>query len=135
LPLVLGSDAGKLSGDKLRSHVAADKRGQEMAFGDKLKNIAKQAQEAVGEHKDQIHNAVDAVSVAADRKTKGKYTDKIAKVGQKAGDAVDKLSGNEPDGGETAAPTAATGPAAAPPTPTAPVSEAPASAPEPPPAA
>jgi hypothetical protein len=66
-----------------------------MALGDKFKNLAKQAQDAVVEHKDQLHGAVDAVSGAADRRTKGKYTDKIAKLGQKADGAVDKLSGDE----------------------------------------
>ncbi len=64
-----------------------------MGLGDKVKNLAKQAQDAVAEHKDQIHGAVDAVSVAADRRTKGKYTDKISKAGKKAGDAVDRLGG------------------------------------------
>jgi hypothetical protein len=64
-----------------------------MGFGDKFKNLARQAQDAVVEHKDQIHQAVDAVGVAADRKTKGKYTTKIAKFGEKAGEAIDKLGG------------------------------------------
>jgi hypothetical protein len=66
-----------------------------MGLGDKFKNIAKQAQDAVVEHKDQLHGAVDAVGVAADRKTRGKHTDKIAKFGQKAGDAIDKMGGEE----------------------------------------
>lgn len=71
-----------------------------MGLGDKFKDLAKQAQEAVGEHRDEIHDAVDRVSVAADQQTKGKYTDKIAKVGQKAGEAVDKFaqSGEPPTG-------------------------------------
>jgi phage-related minor tail protein len=63
-----------------------------MGLGDKFKDLAKQAQGAVAEHKEQIHDAVDAVGVAADRKTRGKHTDKIAKMGQKAGDAVDKFA-------------------------------------------
>jgi translation elongation factor EF-Ts len=63
-----------------------------VGFGDKFKDLAKQAQDAVAEHKDQIHEAVEAVSVAADEKTKGKYSDKIAKFGQKAGDVVDKVA-------------------------------------------
>ncbi len=62
-----------------------------MGLTDKFKDIAKQAQGAVAEHKDQIHDAVDAAGVAVDRKTKGKHTDKIAKFGEKAGDAIDKL--------------------------------------------
>jgi hypothetical protein len=63
-----------------------------MGLGDKFKDLAKQAQDSVAEHKDQLHEAVDAVSVAADRKTHGKHTAKIAKFGQKATDAVDRLS-------------------------------------------
>jgi hypothetical protein len=74
-----------------------------MALGDKFKDLAKQAQDAVVEHKDQIHGAVKAVSVAADRRTRGKYTDKIAKMGQKAGDAVDKLGADEEPAGAAGA--------------------------------
>ena len=66
-----------------------------MGLGDKFKDLAKQAQETVAEHKDEIHDALDKASVAADQKTHGKYTDKIAKMGQKAGEAVDKVSGGE----------------------------------------
>jgi hypothetical protein len=83
-----------------------------MAFGDKVKNLAKQAQDAVVEHKDQIQGAVDAVSVAADRKTKGKYTARIQTMGQKAGAAVDKLGGEEPPA-DAAAPPATGTPSAA----------------------
>jgi hypothetical protein len=64
-----------------------------MGLGDKFKDIAKQAQDAVVDHRDQLHDAVDAVGVAADRKTRGKHTAKIAKFGQKAGDAIDKMGG------------------------------------------
>jgi hypothetical protein len=77
-----------------------------MALGDKFKNLAKQAQDAVVEHKDQIHGAVDAVSVAADRRTRGRYTDKIARMGQKAGEAVDKLGGDDEQPGAASAATA-----------------------------
>ncbi len=94
-----------------------------MGLGDRFKNMAKQAQEAVAEHKDQIHDAVDAVGVAADQKTRGKYTTKIAKVGQKAGDAVDKFgAGGEGDpdqaagrgaAGSGSAPEGAAGPESA----------------------
>jgi MT0933-like antitoxin protein len=86
-----------------------------MGLGDKFKNIAKQAQDAVGEHKDQLHDAVDAVGVAADRKTRGKHTDKIAKFGQKAGDAIDKMGGEgeqaDAAGGGHAGPAPGSGPA------------------------
>jgi hypothetical protein len=73
-----------------------------MGFGDKFKNLAKQAQDAVAEHKDQIHDAVDRVSVAANEKTKGKYADKIVKMNEKAGAAVDKVSTGEAGGRDKA---------------------------------
>jgi translation elongation factor EF-Ts len=66
-----------------------------MGLGDKFKDLAKQAQETVAEHKEQIHDAVDSASVAADEKTHGKYTAKITKMGQKAGEAIDRFSGEE----------------------------------------
>jgi hypothetical protein len=66
-----------------------------MGLGDKFKNLAKQAQDSVAEHKEQLQGAVDAVSVAADRKTKGRHTDKIAKMGQKASGALDRLGDHD----------------------------------------
>ncbi|MDQ6805835.1 MAG: antitoxin, partial [Actinomycetota bacterium] len=73
-----------------------------MAFGDKFKDLAKQAQEAVAERKDQITEAVDRASALADQRTGGKYSDKIAKAGQKATGAVEKMAagaGTEPAAG------------------------------------
>ncbi len=66
-----------------------------MGLGDKFKNLAKQAQDSVAEHKDQLQGAVEAVSVAADRKTKGRHTDKIARMGQKASDALDRMADDD----------------------------------------
>jgi hypothetical protein len=63
-----------------------------MGLGDKFKDLAKQAQDAVVEHRDEIHDAVDRVSVAADQQTNGKYSAKIAKAGQKASEAVDRFA-------------------------------------------
>jgi hypothetical protein len=63
-----------------------------MGFGDKFKHLADQAKEAVAEHKDQIHDAVDAVSVAVDKKTHGRHTANIMKFNQKASGAVDKVA-------------------------------------------
>jgi hypothetical protein len=62
-----------------------------MGFRDRFNDLAKQAKDAVAEHQEQIHEAVEHVSVAADEKTHGKYTAKIAKAGEKASAAVDKL--------------------------------------------
>lgn len=75
-----------------------------MALGDKFKDLAKQAQDAVAEHKEQITGAVERATVVADQRTGGKYTDKIAKVGQKAEKAVEKLSGDPPAGTEPETP-------------------------------
>ena len=72
------------------------------AISESGKNLTEQAREAVAERKDKIHGAVDAVSVAANEKTHGKYAAKIAKVGQKASEAVEKFSG-EAGADETAA--------------------------------
>ena len=63
------------------------------AISERGKNLTEQAQKAVAEHKDKIYGAVDGVSVAANEKTHGRYEAQIAKVGQKASDAVEKLSG------------------------------------------
>ncbi len=68
-----------------------------MGLGDKFKNLAKQAQDSVVEHKEQLQGAVEAVSVAADRKTKGRHTDKITRMGQKATDALDRLDHDDED--------------------------------------
>jgi hypothetical protein len=73
-----------------------------MGLGDKFKDLAKQAQDSVAEHKEQLQGAVDAVSVAADRKTKGRHTDKIARMGQKATDALDRLGDDDEAAGAAA---------------------------------
>lgn len=72
-----------------------------MGLRDKLTGLREQAKEAVAEHKEQIENAVETAGAAVDRKTHGKYTDKISKYGQKATDAVENFSGEAP--GETGA--------------------------------
>ena len=66
-----------------------------MGLSDKFKNLAKQAQDAVADHADKLHDAVDTVGVAVNEKTQGKYASKIAKVGEKTGSTIDKLSGTE----------------------------------------
>ena len=74
-----------------------------MGFGDKFKELKTKAQESVAEHKDQIHDAVDAVGVAANAKTHGKHAGRIAKFGEKASGMVDKFGGS---GEEEASPEA-----------------------------
>jgi hypothetical protein len=111
-----------------------------MGFGDKFKDLAKQAQEAVAERKEQITEVVDRASVAADQRTGGKYTDKIAKFGQKAEQVVEKAgadrdgSGEPADSGQDTDTEAAEPSVAETPSP-APAAAEPAPAPEPPAAA
>ena len=64
-----------------------------MGLRDKLTDLREQAQQAVSEHKDEIKGAMENAGATVDQKTHGKYTDKIAKYGQKATDAVEKFSG------------------------------------------
>lgn len=63
-----------------------------MKFGDKLKDLRKQAQDVVAENREKIHDAVDVVGTTVDQKTGGKHTAKIAKFGEQAGAAVDRFS-------------------------------------------
>lgn len=67
---------------------------------DKFKDLRKQAQDAVAENREKIHDAVDVVSTTVDQKTGGKHTAKIAKFGEQAGAAVDRFSESESGGGE-----------------------------------
>jgi hypothetical protein len=99
-----------------------------MGFGDKFKDLAKQAQDAVAERKEQITEAVDRASVAADTRTGGKYSDKIAKVGKKAEQVVEKLSGDREADGDAAVSGADAAGSAGPDTPAAAAAETPAAA-------
>ena len=65
-----------------------------MGFLDKLK---KQATEAVDKHGDQIAGGLDKAAGMVDKKTKGKYSDKIKTGHQKAKDALDKLDNKNDD--------------------------------------
>ena len=82
-----------------------------MKFGDKLKDLRKQAQDAVAENREKIHDAVDVVSTTVDQKTGGKHTAKIAKFGEQADAAVDRFSesddqpGSEPRAADGSAPS------------------------------
>ena len=63
-----------------------------MGFGDKLKGLRDQAQQTVAENKDRIQGAVQVAGEAANTKTHGKYATRIAKVGEKVSDRVDKFA-------------------------------------------
>ena len=77
-----------------------------MGFLDKLKgtaNMAKEkAAEAIDQHGPQIKDGIGKAGDLVDKKTKGKYSDKIAKGTSKANEALDKQSKSSPD--ETATP-------------------------------
>jgi MT0933-like antitoxin protein len=64
-----------------------------MGFLDKLKlkanEVKEKAVEAVDEHGPQIKGGIEKAGTFVDKKTKGKYSDKIAKGTQKAGEAVE----------------------------------------------
>ena len=80
-----------------------------MGFGERLKDLRDQAQHAVADNKDKIQGAVQSVGEVANAKTKGKYADKIAKVGEKVNAGVEKIGGTETaDTDASAAPAATT---------------------------
>jgi hypothetical protein len=64
-----------------------------MGLTDRFKELAKQAQDAVAEHADKLHEAVDAAGVAANEKTQGKHASFIQKVGDKTSEAINKMAG------------------------------------------
>ncbi len=76
-----------------------------MGFLDRLKgtaNIAKEkAAEAVDQHGPQIKEGIGKAGGYLDKKTKGKYSDKIAQGTQKAGEAVDNTNKSAEPSGET----------------------------------
>ena len=65
-----------------------------MGFLDKLKS---KATEAVDKHGEQIAGGLDKAAGVVDKKTKGKYSDKIRTGNQKAKDALDKLDNKNDD--------------------------------------
>ncbi len=70
-----------------------------MGFGDKVKQVGQLVQRTVSSNQDRIGGAVDTVGSVANKTTKGKFADQIAKVGEKAKEGVGKLSAD----GHTAA--------------------------------
>ncbi len=85
-----------------------------MGFGDKLKGLRDQAQQAVAENKDKIQGAVQSAAEVANARTGGKYADKISTVGEKLNANLEKIADDPGASGATvteepAAATAATG--------------------------
>jgi len=70
-----------------------------MGLGDRLKGLREQAQQAVGEHRDQIQDAVHGLGEVANKRTHGKYADKISKFDAKATEAVVKFGGESGEEG------------------------------------
>jgi hypothetical protein len=64
-----------------------------MGLSDKLKQFSEKAKESAAEHHEQITNAVETAGVIADKRTRGRYSEKIAKATAKTGAAVDRLAG------------------------------------------
>jgi MT0933-like antitoxin protein len=78
-----------------------------MGFGDRLKGLREQAQQAVVDNKDKIQGAVQTAGEVANTKTKGKYADKITKVGEKVSGSVEKIAGSDDTTAGTSAGTSA----------------------------
>ena len=72
-----------------------------MDFGEKLKELVQYLQNAVFRHQDKVHGAVDSVGNVANKATKGKFEDKIAKAGEKAHAGVGKVA-SDPHGSTAA---------------------------------
>lgn len=78
-----------------------------MGFGDRLKGLREQAQQAVVDNKDKIQGAVQTAGEVANTKTKGRYADKITKVGEKVSGSVEKIAGADDTTAGATADTAA----------------------------
>lgn len=79
-----------------------------MGFLDKIKvqaaDLKDKAVDAVDKNSDKIHGGLDKAGEFVDKKTKGKYTDKIATAKAKAEQGLDKLDKKNddfPEPGET----------------------------------
>jgi DNA-binding protein H-NS len=72
-----------------------------MGLTDRLKDVAKKAEDAAAERKDQIRGAVHKAGAAADQRTGGKYSEQIQKAGAKADSVVDRIK--DPDATPAAA--------------------------------
>ena len=68
-----------------------------MGLSDKLKQFSDKAKESATEHREQITNAVESAGVIADKRTRGRYSDKIAKATAKTEAAVDRLTDKPAD--------------------------------------
>jgi hypothetical protein len=79
---------------------------------DKAKEVKEKAVETVDEHSPQIKGGISKAGDFVDKKTKGKYADKIAKGTRQAEAAVDKIKADDPHADVTPTPPHHAGPAA-----------------------
>jgi len=69
-----------------------------MGLTDRLKDLKGKAEDAVSEHGEQIHGAVEKAAAAADQRTGGRYSERIHKAGAKADSLVESLKkSDEPE--------------------------------------
>jgi hypothetical protein len=61
-----------------------------MGFMDKIKQSAAKVEKAVGDHPDQLKNALNKVEGLANSKTGGKHRGQISKLADKAEDVIEK---------------------------------------------
>ncbi len=92
-------------GDKLKGlrdqaqHVVEDNK-------DKVQDLRGQVQHLAADNKDKIQGAAASVGKVADARTKGRYSNRILKVGEKFNEAVEKLGQDARDPGTYAETTA-----------------------------
>jgi DNA-binding protein H-NS len=70
-----------------------------MGLAGRFKDLKAKAEDAVVEHSDQIHNAVEKATAAADQRTGGKYSEHIQKAGAKADNLVHSLEETDEQAG------------------------------------
>ena len=83
-----------------------------MGLTDRLKDVAKKAEDAAAERKVQIRDAVHKAGTVADERTGGKYSEQIQKAGAKADSVVDRIKDPEDPEAPDAAPEPPPGPSA-----------------------
>lgn len=64
-----------------------------MGLSDKLKTFGDRAKESAAENRESISSAVEAAGVLADKRTRGRYSDKIAKAASMTEAAVERFAG------------------------------------------
>jgi hypothetical protein len=72
------------------SSTPAERSGEEMSIVDKVKRL-------IAKHPDQVKRGLDKAGDMVDKKTGGKYSDKIDTAQQKASEYTDKMTGRPED--------------------------------------